>query len=164
MSLNDIELYPQLLAELYSKSLIGETETEDVFDSVSDVKFLGNNQKNVLVCVHYDNSVHLPDAQLDFLSTLLKACRLGLSDVAIINVKNIANFNHNQILNYFQTKVAMLFGITTEALGFPFSMPPYQVQSFADKTVIHAPALHELQQDESARRKLWAALKKIFNV
>jgi DNA polymerase III psi subunit len=167
MSLNDIELHPKLLEELYSKSLIVEDEASEIPDmaaSNSDIKFLGNNQKNILVCVHYDDSVHLPDAQLDFLSNLLKACRLGLNDVAIMNMKNVANANYNQILNHFKSKVVMLFGITTEKFGFPFSIPQYQVQQFAEQTVIHSPALHDLQQDEPARRKLWAALRKIFNI
>lgn len=193
MSLNDIELNPQLLAGLYSKSLIGETDNDVDFPAktvlppkqqtniikeptkaakpeksiaapVSNFKSLGSNQKNVLVGVHYADTTHLPDAQLDFLTNLLKACNLGLGDVAIINMNNFTGIDHNQILENFKTKTVLLFGITAQEFGFPFDILPYQVQQFAGKTVIQSPALHEIENDKAAKGKLWMGLKRIFGI
>lgn len=193
MSLNNIELNPQLLAGLYSKSLIGEADSLDVpitsslppkpqkqpaqknskpavdktspsLTSSSPFKTLGNNQKNVLVGVNYADTKHLPDAQLDFLTNLLKACNLGLGDVAIINMNHYADLDYTEILNHFNSKVVMLFGITAQEFGFPFSIPEYQVQQFSGKTVIHSPALHEIENDKVAKGKLWVGVKRIFNL
>lgn len=191
MSLNDIQLNPQLLAGLYSKSLVGaidgviesalslskpetnlnisEPKVADTAKKIADpppslLKSLGNNQKNVLIGVDYAESANLPDAQLDFLTNLLKACQLGLNDVAIINRRNYPDVIYTEILDHFKSKIVMLFGITAQQFGFPFEIPKYQVQQFAGKTVIHSPALHEIGNDKAEKGKLWISLKKIFNV
>lgn len=190
MSLNDIQLTPQLLERLYSRSLIGEADNGADISLISppsatparlptenpvpekpaptgntiDFRSLGNNQKNVLVGVHYSDIVNLPDAQLDFLTTLLKACKLGLTDVAVINFNNYADVEGSEIMDYFKSRVVMLFGITPKEFGFPFEIPEYQVQQFAGRTVIHSPALHGIQDNKAEKGKLWAGLKRIFNV
>lgn len=173
MSLNNINLSPFLVAQLYPDSLTGGTEkTVSVQKSPkpektqqdTEWKLLGNNQKNILVAVVYENITHLPDPQLDFLMQLLKACQLGLNDVALINLGNYKDIAYTDILSYFQTKTILLFGISAQQFGFPFETPQYQVQPFTHYTVIHAPALQELQNDKPAKGLLWTGLKKIFNL
>ena len=174
MSLNNITLSPFLVAQLYPDSLTGEpgktepaqkeTPSKAEPEQPAEWKLLGNNQKNILVAVQYENIAHLPDPQLDFLMQLLKACQLGLNDVALINLNNYRGTEYTDILNYFQTKAILLFGISAQEFGFPFETPQYQVQSFTHYTVIHAPALHDLQNDKPAKGQLWTGLKKIFNL
>jgi DNA polymerase III psi subunit len=174
MSLNNINLSPFLVAQLYPDSLTGEPKktgpaqkdpapTEERTPA-PEWKLLGSNQKNILVAVAYENITHLPDPQLDFLMQLLKACHLGLNDVALINMNNYKGMEYTDILSYFQTKAILLFGISAQEFGFPFEMPQYQVQPFTQYTVIHAPALHDLQNDKPAKGLLWTGLKKIFNL
>ncbi|GAB3431861.1 hypothetical protein [Niabella aquatica] len=175
MSLNEMNLSPFLVTQLYPDSLTGDPErtgpaqkvpapkTEPV-KSDTQWKLLGNNQKNILIAVTYENIAHLPDPQLDFLMQLLKACQLSLNDVALINLGNYKDIGYTDILSYFQAKTILLFGISPQQLGFPFETPQYQVQAFTHYTVIHAPALHDLQNDKPAKGLLWTGLKKIFNV
>lgn len=186
MSLNNIELNPRLLAELYSNMLVSETDgqtivapppaTEPILQEHEatlvapavnlrhDFKSLGNNQKNVLVAVYYNDVVHLPDAQLNFLANLLKACNLSLEDVALINMNHYNGIDYNQILTHFKSNIVLLFGMTSQDFGFPFEIPEYQLQRFADRTIIHSAALHSIQDDKEAKGRLWAGLKKIFNL
>ena len=179
MSLNEINLSPYLVTQLYSSTLVGETkkaeakaETETKIASIPEKepvaatswKFLGNNQKKVLVAVNYTNLTHLPDPQLDFLTQLLKACQLGLNDVVIININNYTGVRYTEILDHFGAQNVLLFGITVQEFGFPFGAPPYQVQAFDNRTIIHAPSLQDLQNDKPAKSLLWAGLKKIFNI
>ncbi len=182
MSLNNIELNPQLLAELYPNKLVGDIDvqiiaaTEPIMEEHEatleapalhlrhDFKSLGNNQKNVLVAVYYNDVVHLPDAQLNFLANLLKACNLSLEDVALINMNHYNGIDYNQILTHFKSNIVLLFGMTAQDFGFPFEIPEYQLQRFADRTIIHSAALHSIQDDKEAKGRLWAGLKKIFNL
>ncbi len=177
MSLNEMNLPPYLVAQLYPSSLVGQEKNIDpgVFvppapsallepELTIEWKSLGSNQKGILVAVNYENITNLPDTQLEFLMQLLKACQLSLNDVALINMNNYPGVAHTSILNQFSTKVVLLFGITVQDWGFPFQTPPYQVQSFSDYTVMHAPALHDLQNDKPAKGLLWAALKNIFHL
>lgn len=177
MSLNEMNLPPYLVTQLYPSSLVGQeknTASVTAASSASSVsttpeptiewKSLGSNQKGILVAVNYENITNLPDSQLEFLMQLLKACQLSLNDVALINTNNYLQVAHTSILDQFNAKVVLLFGITVQDWGFPFQTPPYQVQSFSGYTVMHAPALHDLQNDKPAKGLLWAALKNIFNL
>ncbi len=177
MSLNEMNLPPYLVAQLYPSSLVGQEKNVPPVTAASatppastnteltiEWRSLGSNQKGILVAVNYDNITNLPDPQLEFLMQLLKACQLSLNDVALINMNNYPQVAHTSILSQFNTKVVLLFGITVQDWGFPFQTPPYQVQSFSGYTVMHAPALHDLQNDKPAKGLLWAALKNIFNI
>lgn len=174
MSLNSVKLTPYLLTQLYPNKLVvpdGNTSASPKQEGKPQTpnempawKFLGNNEKKVLIGVHYDNAVHLPDAQLEFLMQLLKACQLSLNDVAVINLNNHPDYQYDELLRYFQSQVIFLFGLTAQQFGFPFEVPQYQIQQFANYTVLHAPALEVLQPDKAAKTQLWAALKKIFSL
>lgn len=158
---------------MYADKLVSDTvpvmeltETEKKHTAVKKEswKYLGNNQKKILVGVNYADAIHLPDAQLDFLMQLLKACQLSLNDVAVVNRSNYTDHSYTEMLDYFGATVILLFGITAQEFGFPFETPHYQVQQYAGYTVLHAPALEKLQDDKPAKGKLWAGLKTMFNL
>src|SRR5690242_1891444 len=103
MGLNDIELSPAILAAMY-KSLLVESEPDElkqfeppknpappapsVEQSAPTWKQLGNNQKQILIVVRYEDSPILPDTALNLLTNMLNACKLSLDDVAIVNFHN----------------------------------------------------------------------------
>lgn len=186
-SLNDMTLNPQVLSALYSRLLVcdsdgvepvavSKTSEDTVIPAKKGIsqkkqpiadggfKSLGNNQKNVLVGVRYQDCANLPDAQLEFLTQLLKACQLSLMDVAIINLNNYPDMNSDEVLSHFHSKIIILFGIKPLELGFPFEIPEYQVQPFAGRTVIHSPDLEDIQDDKTAKSKLWTGLKRMFDI
>ncbi|MGJ7032192.1 hypothetical protein [Niabella hirudinis] len=182
MNLNQIDLSPQLIVQLYARSLsvpgvdaaavpaqpelaaVVSAEEAPVASAAAEWKWLGGNKKNILVVVHYQEDLHLPDTAFQFLSQLLNACKLTPNDIAIVNRNNDPGLDYKAITEHFQSKEVLLFGTTTAAFGFPFEIPPYQVQQFAGLTVVHAPALHELKEDKPAKTQLWASLKKMFHI
>src|SRR5688500_6616375 len=48
-------------------------------------KILGNNKKQITVVVNCPNDVFVPEADLQFLTKMLGACKLNMADVAIVN-------------------------------------------------------------------------------
>ncbi|HEX7755017.1 MAG TPA: hypothetical protein VF421_06735 [Niabella sp.] len=191
MSLNKIDLPPRLVAQLYSRTLSLEHNTEKAAPAASlpetpapDVvagfspanaasvadpvqtewKSLGNNQQHIMIVVEYTSDLHLPETAFTFLSQMLNACKLGPHDVSIINRMNYADTAHQELLDHFSSKVVLLFGVTAAGFGFPFEIPPYQVQQFAGYTVMYAPALDVLKDDKPAKTQLWNSFKKIFNL
>lgn len=167
-----------MLAQLYSQFLVAEKNVESPKKSKPSsqptapkplakektIKFLGNNAKQVLIIVNYKDAVHLPDEQLDFLTQLLKACKLSLDDVAIANIYHYSDSEKTAIVQQLNSTFVILFDAAAEDFGFPFKLPDYQVQKFSDLTVLQAPALHLLQHDKTAKTKLWGSLKKMFNL
>src|SRR5215218_6626688 len=87
MSLNNIQLEPQLMADLYADCLI-----EDVATTVPEKArkiYLGQNKKKVLVVVSNESVPFLPDNELGFLTSVLTACKLSMADIAIVNSRRI---------------------------------------------------------------------------
>lgn len=169
MDLNHLELPASVIADLYKSSLI-ETNESLIKPQSTEIltekewKFLGGNKKNILIVVNYKDTVHIPDEQLEFLTKMLKACKLGLADVAIVNTNNYLQLSYKEILGYFQTKKVFLFGVEPLRFGLPLNFPFFQVQSFIDRTFLFLPSLEELIKDDLLKSKLWLCLKKIFNL
>jgi hypothetical protein len=166
MELNSIRLPASVVADLYKDTLV-ETENEQKIIPVQGMEqliFLGNNKKNILICVKYPSVLHLPDEQLTFLVTMLTACKLTLSDIAIVNLKNFTDQSYKKIINKFKPGLAFLFGIEPAAFGLPVNFPAYQLQPFNNCSFLYAPSLDELGSDKLLKSKLWVCLRKIFSI
>jgi hypothetical protein len=184
MGLNNIELTPASLADLYPISLVqmGDTAPAPVLlveptaiikekkalplppVDENSWKSLGNNQQHILIVVDYASAVHLPDEELAFLTTMLTACKLNLGDVAIINMKNYKLQIGSDILAHFVSKTVLLLGIEPLAFGLPVSFPHFQVQAVAARTYLYAPVLEEIRTDKLLKSKLWVSLQRIFDL
>lgn len=173
MNINDIKLTPELVAELYRSSLIemggnsanpvppGKNEEPA---SVSGWKWLGDNKKNILIIVQYPDAIHLPDKELDFLTAMLAACKIGLADVAIVNLNNHPGTSYKELTAFFKSKIVLLFDTEPSAFGLPMNFPHYQLQAFANATFLYSPSLSELENDKVQKSKLWVCLKRLFNL
>ncbi|MGZ8549288.1 MAG: hypothetical protein ACXWV2_01450 [Chitinophagaceae bacterium] len=182
MGLNDLNLSASILAELYSTSLINPDQNDIIPPSQSIMpiaveirqelgtinettwKYLGSNQKNILIVVDYDTAVHLPDEELNFLTNMLAACKLGLGDAAIVNLNNYKNTRYSEFLAQFKSKIVFLFGVEPSVFGLPVSFPYFQVQSVANCTFLYSPALGEQRKDALLKSKLWVSLRTIFGI
>lgn len=184
MGLNNIELPASVIASLYPSSLVTpDTEGGQSQAKMSEPvsvnqqpqptagtspsftwKFLGNNKRAVLVVVNNPGILHLPDDDLNFLTNMLTACKLGLGDIILVNYPNIAEKGGPAAVKYFKSREVMLFGIDPAEFGLPVSFPEYQVQAVANVQYVFSPALGEILNDKGAKGKLWTSLKKLFGI
>lgn len=175
MSLNDIQLPASVIAGLYPFSLV-DTGTAEVIQPAPAIpvmegtpgtksawKYLGDNQKNILIIVQHTDVLHLPDEELGFLTSILTACKLGLGDVAIVNTNNHPDSSCKDHLGHFCSKIVLLFGVDPIGFGLPVDFPHFQVQSVAGCTFLYAPPLDECH-DKLFKSKLWVCLKRIFGL
>jgi hypothetical protein len=177
-----IQLPSFLIADLYKESLvIIDSEipqkapnkpviVEEIHEKQPKSKpkwFLGENKKNIVICVKDDSSEFLEEESLQLLTTMLTACKLGLNDVAIVNL-HTASKNYNELHALLEGKQYLLFGITTSDIDLPFAFPYYQLQNFNNCTFVSAPPLELLKANTVAAKteksKLWLCLKQMFNV
>jgi len=185
MSLNNIQLNPSLLAHLYRTSLV---ETNDSLQpgkkkrplppSKNSIeadrsarepksptwKYLGDYKKNILFIVRYHDVPHLPNEQLNFLTSVLSACKLNLADVAILNMANAPSSLYKEVQEKFKSNFIILLGLAPETLEMPLSFPEFQVQLFNNCTFLYTPVLEVLETDRVLKSKLWICLKKMFGV
>ncbi len=127
-------------------------------------KFLGDNKKNILILVQYSNAVHIPDEELAFLTQLLSACKLSLGDIALLNLAHHRQLAYKEALDKLGSQLIFLYGIEPAAWGLPISFPHFQLQPFAGRRFLYAPALEEIREDKLLKTKLWVSLKPIFGV
>jgi hypothetical protein len=129
--------------------------------------FLGDNGKKITILVNEADAVYLNDRNLEFLTKILGACKLNLSDVAIINIKRNPML-FAQISKELNSTICLMFNVTTEHIQLPFSIPHYQVQPYNNCQFLLGPSLEiynsEGEDAKLEKTKLWLSLKKIFNL
>lgn len=168
MPLNNLELPASLVVDLYKNSLLEINDSAPVQPTQTtndnEWKYLGKNEKNILIIVNYPETMNLPDEQLNFLTSMLSACKIGITDVAIVNMKNYNGASYKYFVDHFKSKIIFLYGIEPLTVDLPLSFPHFQVQSFANSKFLYTPSLDELEKDKVLKSKLWVCLRRIFGI
>lgn len=163
MGLNNIELNSLHLTQLYQKVLV-ETVKNKVKPESQGIKYLGKNEGNILVLVREEEYPFLSDRQLQFLTSILTACKLSLADVAIVNTLDLDIEEIIAAIDGLKAKNVIAFGVEPSALGAPSYFPPFKVQQFDSRYFIHSPELAALENDQEIKKQLWTGLKTMFKL
>lgn len=166
MSLDNFQLPPFLAGKLYKDSLVDLDSNQLKNKSLKseDFVFLGNNKKNILLIVNDENALYLTDQDLNFLIGILTACKLTLSDTALINFNKNPNINYKKITAHFKPQSIICLGVDLKLLEFPLEFPQYQVQQYNGQSYLTAPSLETLAADKQEKLLLWNCLKKMFSL
>ncbi|MEP7238874.1 MAG: hypothetical protein ABI685_13440 [Ferruginibacter sp.] len=166
MSLDNIQLQPIILQNLYGKSLydVNHDKSDSVALPAGNINFLGSNQKKIALLVNAAEAIYLPDDELNFLLGILTACKLSMADIALINISKNPGLIYTHISEQLKAEKVFLFGLDAEALELPLQFPHYQVQQYNSQVYLSSVSLTELQKDKEEKMKLWNCLKKIFSL
>ena len=162
MNLNNISLPPQLVVDLYHHSLVEGAAT--ALPQLPFVPSLGRGGKGILIIVNQPDVPFLPDPELDFLTKVLTACQLGLTDVAIVNWNKAPHQNTDAILEQFGASEVLLFDVDPALFQLPFHLPLYTVYTSQKRRFVAAPALHQIEKTKETKAQLWAVLKQLFGI
>ena len=167
------DLYKNSLVEIHSHTTDSRTnkdiasEPAETSEASDQIKYLGENAKNVTVIVVQHDVDFLNENDLIFLTNILKACHLNLSDIAIVNVAK-QPLTFQQLKDQLSCHYALLFGVDPSTIKLPFTVPAFQVQKFNECTIMQAPALSSLNQSTQdgklLKTKLWMSLKQMFGI
>ncbi len=163
MSLDNIQLSGQTCEILFKHNLIAATTSEIITDSLikSEIRSLGDNQKQILFLVNNSASGFLPDEEMALLTNLITACNLSMADITLVNFhlnkKPYEDFN-----GQFKPKKILIFGIETSELRLPFAIPYFQIQPFHQQFYLSAPPLKEFVNNKNLKKELWVSLQKLF--
>lgn len=173
MSLQNIILPDLLISELYKK--VHHLNDEKVIQPFPEVpgqestgyKFLGSNNRRIVIIVRHPGEVFLPERHLEFLIKILGACKLNIGDVAIVN-DGFKTVDINKLTLQLQPKQLILFGTEPTELRLPFSFPQFKLQDYALCTYLYVPTLDNLNNESEEAKllktKLWICLKTMFDV
>ncbi len=163
-----IQLPGFVLAGLYKNSLV---MADDVQKQQPDepqatpAAYLGDNNQKIAIVVQDVNNRFLGEESLKLLVNMLTALQFTLQDVAIINIE-ATPFTYKEIAEQFQSRVCLMFNVTTQQIGLPFQMPDYKVQSFGNCKFLSSASLDKMKgngkEAKVEKTKLWMCLKSIF--
>ena len=181
---NNIELPPFIIAELFKNSLVEINENmnissikddfipkpnkEQLAQVVAEDKiYLGNNLKQVSIVVSEADERIINHKDLSFLTSILKACQFNQEDIAIFNqLKTPVTYSF--LKENLQAKYILVFGVEPPEIKLPFIIPNFQVQQYASCTIIIAPPLADMNNDNEEgkllKTKLWMSLQRCFNL
>ena len=166
MGLDDIQLPPIVLQELFKHSLIDLKSEEKPDEKGPSKQFysLGNNRKRILILVENDETLYLPDDQLNFLMGILAACNLSMEDVAIMNIKKNNSVTYKTLTTELKSEKIFLFGVNPGQIELPLDFPNYQIQQYNNQIYLTAPSLSQFHDNKAEKTKLWICLKQIFAI
>ncbi len=164
------DLYKNSLVELVKQSTktVNENKNQIVLrETLEAIKFLGDNGQRIIIVVEHNNEIFLPENDLVFLTNVLKACALKLSDIAIVNIfEQKASFV--LLKEQLSASKILLFAVKPSDLGLPFSIPDFQVHNYDGCSIMVSPALAEMNDGTPKGKELkvqfWTSLKKMFGV
>jgi hypothetical protein len=168
MSLENIQLPPIVIQDLFRKSLIEQNKKEIGHQAAdplpAEIAYLGKNGRNIAVLVSSPDTLYLPDNELDFLMGILTACKLTMADIALVNMAQMKEVNYKALEKALLAEKIFLFGPGPDELQLPIAFPHYQVQRYNNQVYLAAPTLKQLQADKMEKSKLWTCLKQIFSI
>ena len=162
MSLNNIQLHPKMLADLYPDVLV-ESKT-GVVPQFPPVQYLGENQKNILIIVSNNTETFLPDHDLAFLTSILSACRLGMTDIALVNIYGKSKAEIQHTLQQTGAVQVILFGVEPVLISLPENYSHFQMHQHHQRTYLSSPGLFEVSQEKALKTKLWGCHKSLFGI
>ena len=166
-----------LIASFYKNKLVIPSESNPVspiatktpskMPALETSWFLGENKKQVTIVVNQSTVAFLTDEQFTLLTDMLKACKLNMADVAIVNLANSSK-NFTQLHQTLSTRYLLLFDVATSSIDLPFSIPLYQLQSYNQCQILQATSLNSMLEEGKAVKdekiKLWNGLRKMFSL
>jgi hypothetical protein len=193
MSLNDIQLSTAQLVDLYGRHLVAGSGDEAPVPrpaaqppvaaekpapaaamtnapvppaAPKPLQYLGKNQKKTAILVNYPNEVYLPEGELNFLTSILQACRLNLGDVAIVNHAHYP-LVPAALYEQLQSQYLLIFGVPVAEPALQ-QLAPFTPLRQNDCNIVQAPPLDQLNNNSPEgkllKTKLWGCLKQLFNV
>jgi DNA polymerase III psi subunit len=163
MNFESFKLPPLLIRDLYKNCLVDAHGIDTAMKKPGLDEFtLGENLKNILILLNAPDTAMISEEDLNFLTGVLKACKLSLKDVAVFNLASLKNTKYTTLLEKFNPGTVLLFGVTPEEIDLPINFPEFKILNYRDVQFLTSPSLNHLQNDKAMKSKLWACLQQLF--
>jgi hypothetical protein len=130
-------------------------------------KYLGEHLQGVTVIVKDDLAVYLNETDLNLLTSILKACKLTLADIALVNVAQ-QKLSLHQILATLPAKLVIIFEVSGTELKMKLPTTLYKSVQLGDTYLLFSNSLASMQGTDQLAKveksKLWNVLKQLFQL
>lgn len=123
-------------------------------------KYLGKNQKNVLIIVNDQQNEVSSDRGKELLRNIVKAIQLSANDFALVNYSAYEGVQFTEMTSFFSSKLVMIFGVQPSLLGLS-DQPKHIIFMEAATQVVYSDNLDLLAEDQTGKKTLWGSIKKL---
>lgn len=155
---------PLLMRDLYTDKLIALNETgsaaqERSWESQSE----GGNTNGFWLFYRLPGGVLLPQADKQYLATIIQACRRQSADCFFLNLDGLNAKAWQDWAPAPHPSQLWLIGLEPDDIGLPARFPAFQVQTLGNTSYLHTPPLSALQ-DKASKTRLWQSLQQLFQL
>jgi len=120
--------------------------------------YLGSNKKNFLIIVHYSGIDFMADAHLTALQNTLKRLDFELDDVAILNLANHIEADHEMIVSHFSPQKLLLMGKNALPKNIS-SLTLNEQQTQGNCAMLFTFSFDEMMDSNDYKKAFWEQMK-----
>ena len=169
------DLYKEVLVEIGQKNPKNNSYTIEKKENIekgidtkkgnTSLKYLGDNNKNIIILVSNSSAIFIEEEDLNFLTNVLKSVELNLADIALINLATTTT-TYSDLLETFKAKYFIFFGTTPSSISLPLNVPHFQIQQYAGFYFMTVPSITDLnkptEEAKLLKTKLWVGLRNML--
>jgi hypothetical protein len=123
-----------------------------------EFNYLGGNKKNFLITVYYPGIDFMADAHLTALQNTLKRLGFELEDVAILNLANHTEADHETISGFFSPKKMLLMG-KSALLKNISTLKLNEQQTQGNCAMLFSFSFDEMMDSNEYKKAFWEQMK-----
>ena len=125
-----------------------------------DFKYLGKNQRNILILVNDSENEVSTEQGRELLRKLVNAITLTAKDFALVNYANYITATYADFDDFFDCKLVLAFGVNAKQLALP-EQTLHQLKHIGKTEFIFTTNLHDLDTDQLSKKLLWTSLQQL---
>jgi hypothetical protein len=139
---------------------VQETPPVGLTTATAAFKFLGNNQRNILILVNDKENDVSDEKGRELLRKIVKSVNLTASDFALMNYANYTDVSFAQLQAHFSSLIVFAFGVSPQQLSLN-NHPENTVVTEGQVKLIFSAELRKLEEDQNGKKVLWGSLKQL---
>jgi hypothetical protein len=163
MDLNHIILSAEEIAIFFPNQLtiLDEDMQTNAPATKEPVVIKGKNRKQFLWLVNEAMHPFLNEADFEFLTQVLEACKMSWDDIALVNMQQRTH-TFEEICKQVTPQIILAAAIPTKWL--PQANELYLIQNFSGYRFFATDSIEAIRQDKVLKSKLWTALKELTGI
>jgi hypothetical protein len=141
--------------------IIQELPTAELIPEKPAYKYLGDNNKSILIMVNEVEADILKKDDLLALNKMLAARKLEQKDVAILNIQKNTHLSFKELKDFFGFNKLLLFGINPKDLNIS-GIVANQICEFLNTPILGTWHIKQMQADEKKKLTFWTEMKKLI--
>ena len=138
------------------------SESRPIVKQIPVVQPFPTPEHQVLILTDNPLTDTLMGSERELLSKILKAVQQDLDHTDVYNFSFLPGYDANHVLSNKRTNYFITFGIPLLKLKLDVLLVPYMPKQVDGIWFLHADPLAHIEKDIEAKKKLWNALKQMF--